>query len=113
MVRSQAAQGILADGGLQRLVEDAEHHNNILPLRLRDELGEDTDVVERALSVGVTHSAIEEVEFASLATVVVSCVECQATFVLGFCRCLPLADPGTAWRSRLTRIPYFLHHWRA
>jgi hypothetical protein len=40
---------------------------------LRNELGDDANVVQRSLSIGVAHNTVEEVVLAGLATMIVSC----------------------------------------
>jgi hypothetical protein len=68
----QAAQFRLADIRDARLVHDAEHHDDVAPLGLRDELGDDADVVQRALRVRHAHGAHHEVDLPCFAGMVVS-----------------------------------------
>lgn len=50
-----ALDGVLAQSGHEGLVEDAKEGNNVLVLRLRDELGERANVIKCALHVGNAH----------------------------------------------------------
>lgn len=109
----QAAKGGSTNGGHQGLVQNTEHGDDVLPLRLRDEFRDDTNVVEGALSVGETHDTVEEVVLAGLSTMVVSVgrsgdvveVEIDTDTVLP----APLEDsdnvpklPGLVWFKRST-----------
>lgn len=55
----------------ERLVDDGKHGHDVLVLRLTDEFGEGTDIVERALGIRDAHDSIEEVDRAQLARMVV------------------------------------------
>jgi len=66
----QSQQRGLSDFRHTTFVHDTKDRDNILPLGLRDELGEDADIVQSALSVGHAHGASEEVDCPELATVV-------------------------------------------
>ena len=59
----------------KRLIEHAEHRDDLFPLGLGDEFGNDPDVVERALCVSHAHSAMEPVDRAELSGVVVACTQ--------------------------------------
>jgi len=52
---SQRLHGLSTDIGDERLVEDSKHLNDVRVLRLRDELGDGSDVVEGSLSVRDSH----------------------------------------------------------
>ena len=45
----------------ERFVDDPEYGHEVAVLGLGDELREDADVIERALSICETHVAVEEV----------------------------------------------------
>lgn len=55
-----ARQRLHADDEAQRLVQDPQDLDDGCILRLRDELGDDAEVVQRSLGIGKTHVAIEE-----------------------------------------------------
>ena len=65
-----ALDRILANGRTKGLVGDTEHHDNITVLRLGDELGDDTDVVECALCVGDTHRTVQNIDLTNPSRVV-------------------------------------------
>ena len=56
---SQRSNRILSNDLHQRLIDDPKHGNDMLPLWLRNELGKDTDIVERSLSVCQTHWPVQ------------------------------------------------------
>ena len=62
---------LLLDEGTN-LIHDTEQRYEVLILLLRDELGDDADVLERALSVGDAHDAVHEVDQAEPAGMVVA-----------------------------------------
>ena len=55
----QRSQILLASKLCSRFVDNTKHRDDIRVLRLGSKLGEDTDVVERSLSVGVAHSTVQ------------------------------------------------------
>jgi hypothetical protein len=55
-----ARQRLHADDEAQRLIEDPQDLDDRCILRLRDELGDDAEVVEGALGIGKTHVSVEE-----------------------------------------------------
>jgi hypothetical protein len=67
---AQSLNVVLPNGGAKRLVDDPEHGDDVAVLRLADELGEDADVVERALRVRDAHRAVQPADRAELAGVV-------------------------------------------
>ena len=69
---AQGCQNLLPDRPDQRLVDDAEDRDDVCILRLADEFGEDSDVIDRPLGVGVSHWAIQKVERAFLSRVIES-----------------------------------------
>ena len=52
------------------LIRNTEYGDNILVLRLGDELGKNTNVVERPLSIRETHGTIEHVDGAETSRVI-------------------------------------------
>lgn len=57
---------------LIRLVEDREHGHDILVLILTNELSQCTNIIERSLSVGHSHHAVQEVDRSLFRRVIVS-----------------------------------------
>ena len=70
-VYSQRLHLRLTDVVQERLIEHAEHWNDRTPLWLRDELGDDTNVIEQPFRIGKTHDAAQPVHRAKLARMVV------------------------------------------
>lgn len=64
MIDLQSSELGLSDGPSHGFVEDTKHRDDVGVFGLRDELGEDTNVVQGTLSVGVTHHAVQPVDFA-------------------------------------------------
>lgn len=60
----------MAKYGSLWLIQDAEHGYDIFVLGLRDELCKDSDVVERALSVGVSHRTVQKVDCSEASRVI-------------------------------------------
>ena len=58
---SQSTELCGANGSYSWLVHDAKHGYNIPVFRLGDKLGEDSNVIQGALSVGHPHDPLEEV----------------------------------------------------
>jgi len=71
-VNLQCLKLLLADGTLNWLVHYTKHNDDILPLRLGEELGEDTNVVEHTLSICESHGPSEEVNLTPLARMIVA-----------------------------------------
>lgn len=69
---SQGGYLVLSDRVDQRLVDDTENGDDVLVLGLRDELGEDTNIIQHALSVRDTHRAIHEIDLTAFTGVVVT-----------------------------------------
>lgn len=69
---AQPGERVDADDAQERLVHDPEDGHDVLVLGLGDELGEEADVVERALGVRVAHDAVQPVDAAQPAGVVVA-----------------------------------------
>ena len=67
---AQAVQLIPANVAQERLIERAKRGHDVAVLGLGDKLGEDADVLERALRVRDAHRAKEEVDRAEPARVV-------------------------------------------
>ena len=61
---------VLADGWAEWLVRHAEHDDDIAVRGLRDELGDDANVVQGPLSVGDTHGTVQDVDGAKTSRVV-------------------------------------------
>jgi len=55
----QRLEAFYAELVCTRFVHDREHCYDVLVLRLRDELGDDTDVIKGSLGVGVAHRTIQ------------------------------------------------------
>jgi hypothetical protein len=51
-------------------VRDAKHGDDVFVLGLRDEFGDDTDIVESTLSIGKTHRAVQKTNSTKFARVV-------------------------------------------
>jgi hypothetical protein len=65
---------ISSNSSEQGLVDNAEHRDNIDPLRLGYELGNDPNIIKRTLGIGKSHDSIQKVDRAEFAGVVVSCI---------------------------------------
>lgn len=59
MIYSQASSNVHADRLDHRLIDNAKHRDYILVLRLRDEFGQNTHIVQRSLRVGNPHRAVQ------------------------------------------------------
>ena len=68
---SQPGQLVPSNDAQQRFVDNAKHRHNVFVLVLADELGNVADVVHRPLRVRDSHVAIEEVDRARPAGMVV------------------------------------------
>ena len=62
--------GVLADGWAEWLVRHTEHDDDIAVRGLRDELGDDANVVQGPLGVGDTHGTVQDVDGAKTSRVV-------------------------------------------
>ena len=60
----------MTEDGCLGLVNDTEHSDNILILRLGNELGENTNVIKRPLRVGVTHRSIQHIDCTELSRMI-------------------------------------------
>ena len=69
---AQGCQNFLPNRSDQSLVDDAKDRDDVCILRLADELGKDSDIVDSSLGVGVSHWAIQKVERAFLSRVIES-----------------------------------------
>ena len=69
---SQGRHLVLANGGHKRFVHDTKDGNNGLPFRLGNKLGDDSDIVQCALSIGQAHDAIEKIDRPRLARMIVT-----------------------------------------
>ena len=97
-----------------RFVHDPKYNDDILPLWLREEFCKDPDIVKHSLSVGDSHRATKEVGDCKHAGVIISCTQLASLhYTCPWNIYPPFCDPGTVWRSILTRKPYFLHHCKA
>jgi len=67
---SQGRQRISSDLTKLWFVDDAENWNNVQILRLRNELGDDPNIIQHAFSVCNTHHATEEVDLTRLSGMV-------------------------------------------
>lgn len=52
----------MPNGSWNSLVHDAEHDDDVPPFRLRDELRDDSNIVQRPLSVCHTHHTVKEID---------------------------------------------------
>lgn len=71
-MNSQALKLADAHDRHDRLVEYAKERYDVLPLGLRDELSNGTNIVQCSLSVGETHRSLKEVDLPSPTRVVVA-----------------------------------------
>jgi len=55
----QGSKRIQTDSICPRFVQNAKHRHDILILWLRDELSQDSNIVERPLGIGVAHRSIQ------------------------------------------------------
>lgn len=89
-------------------IDDTKYHDDILVLWLRDELGNDPDVIQGPLCVGVAHGTIEEVDAAAFPGVVPSVLRSRNSMQIQvdpetiFARPLDALKeiPGHRWYSR-------------
>ena len=83
---------------------------------LRDELGNSPDIIQRTLRISVAHNPRHEIQTSKLARVVIPytpthpSVSHTKIIIKATPNHSPFCDPGTACKSKLTLIPYFLAH---
>lgn len=68
----QTGQLVSPNGSQQRFINDPKHWHDGLPLRLRNELSDDADIVEGTLCVCHAHHAIHEIDEPQFSGVVIS-----------------------------------------
>jgi len=68
----QSSKLISANDIRSGLVHDSKDNNDVLPFRLREKFGEDTNIVEDALCIGIPHSAPEEIDLSVLSGMIIT-----------------------------------------
>ncbi len=68
----QSSKLISANDIRSWLVHDAKDNNDVFPFRLREKFGEDTDIVEDTLRVGIPHGTPEEIDLSVLSGMIIT-----------------------------------------
>ena len=82
-------------------IDGPEHGHDILVLRLRDEFSQESNIIQRALSVGEAHGTIKHIDGAEFAGMVPSILTARESVEIEINAKAVLARPS----NRLEEVP--------